>query len=116
MITEEMVEVSARHSPVADASSACKWKSYTEGPLYMFRALLCHKDETGTIIAYSSSLPGVVSQGKTENEALKNIAEAFAGVIESYLEASEEIPWAPEKVERSPEDKERWVVAEVGNG
>ncbi len=41
------------------------------------------RDETGMIIAECPAIPGCVSQGKTEAEALENIREA----IEDCLEA-----------------------------
>jgi predicted RNase H-like HicB family nuclease len=41
------------------------------------------KDEDGWIVATVPSLPGCVSQGKTEKEAIKNIKEA----IELHLNA-----------------------------
>ncbi len=43
---------------------------------------LC-RDETGMIVAECPAIPGCVSQGKTEAEALTNIREA----IEACLEA-----------------------------
>ena len=36
-------------------------------------------DETGVIVAECPSIPGCVSQGRTEAEALDNIREAIAG-------------------------------------
>ncbi len=41
------------------------------------------RDETGMIVAECPAIPGCVSQGKTETEALANIREA----IEACLEA-----------------------------
>ena len=41
------------------------------------------KDEDGWIVATVPSLPGCISQGKTEKEAIKNIKEA----IELHLNA-----------------------------
>jgi predicted RNase H-like HicB family nuclease len=38
--------------------------------------------EDGDIVAECPSLPGCVSQGKTPEEALKNIQEAIEGIIE----------------------------------
>ena len=40
-------------------------------------------DETGMIIAECPSIPGCVSQGRTETEALENIREAIAGCLEA---------------------------------
>ena len=41
------------------------------------------RDETGMIVAECPAIPGCISQGKTEAEALANIREA----IEACLEA-----------------------------
>ena len=41
------------------------------------------RDETGTFVVECPAIPGCVSQGKTETEALANIEEA----IEACLEA-----------------------------
>ena len=41
------------------------------------------RDETGTIVAECPSIPGCVSQGRTEEEALANIREAIAGCLEA---------------------------------
>ena len=40
-------------------------------------------DETGMIVAECPSIPGCVSQGHTESEALENIREAIAGCLEA---------------------------------
>ena len=39
--------------------------------------VVLEKDEDGWIVAECPSLPGCVSQGKTEQEALENIKEAM---------------------------------------
>jgi predicted RNase H-like HicB family nuclease len=41
------------------------------------------KDETGVIVAECPSIPGCVSQGRTETEAMDNIREAIAGCLEA---------------------------------
>jgi predicted RNase H-like HicB family nuclease len=40
-------------------------------------------DETGMLIAECPSIPGCISQGRTEAEALDNIREAIAGCLEA---------------------------------
>ena len=37
------------------------------------------KDETGMLVAECPSIPGCVSRGKTEEEAIANIREAIVG-------------------------------------
>jgi predicted RNase H-like HicB family nuclease len=41
--------------------------------------VVLRKDESGWIVAECPELPGCVSQGKNETEALANIREAMAG-------------------------------------
>jgi len=41
------------------------------------------RDETGMIVAECPAIPGCVSQGKTEAEALANIREAIALCLEA---------------------------------
>ena len=53
------------------------------------------RDETGMIVAECPAIPGCISQGKTEDEALANIKEA----IELYLEP-DVIPFSPSALVR----------------
>ena len=41
------------------------------------------RDETGVIVAECPAIPGCVSQGKTEDEAVENIREAIQACIEA---------------------------------
>jgi predicted RNase H-like HicB family nuclease len=41
------------------------------------------RDETGTIVVECPAIPGCVSQGKTEEEALENIREAIGACMEA---------------------------------
>jgi predicted RNase H-like HicB family nuclease len=41
------------------------------------------RDESGMIVAECPSIPGCVSQGKTEEEAIANVREAIAACLES---------------------------------
>jgi predicted RNase H-like HicB family nuclease len=43
------------------------------------------RDETGMIVAECPAIPGCISQGKTEDEAMSNIKEAIQGCIEARL-------------------------------
>lgn len=42
-----------------------------------------YRDETGMIVAECPAIPGCVSQGETEEEAMKNIEEAIIACLES---------------------------------
>jgi predicted RNase H-like HicB family nuclease len=41
------------------------------------------RDESGMLVAECPAIPGCVSQGKTEAEAVANIREAIQGCIEA---------------------------------
>jgi len=68
-------------------------------------------EENGLISVYAATLPGVASQGRTEKEALENIVEAFEGVIATYKESGQEIPWKEQDPRRKMEQgaQVRWV-------
>ncbi len=44
------------------------------------------RDESGTIVAECPAIPGCVSQGETEEEALRNIREAIVACLEVRAE------------------------------
>lgn len=44
------------------------------------------RDETGMIVAECPAIPGCVSQGETEDEALANIREAILACLEVRAE------------------------------
>ena len=44
------------------------------------------RDESGMIVAECPAIPGCVSQGRTEAEALANILEAILGCLEVRAE------------------------------
>lgn len=39
------------------------------------------RDETGMLVAECPAIPGCISQGQTEEEAIANIREAIAGCL-----------------------------------
>ncbi len=48
--------------------------------------IVLEKDEDGWIVATCPSLPGCISQGKTEKQALKNMKEAIELHLKSLAE------------------------------
>lgn len=66
-------------------------KQNYESDFMRYRAII-YKDEGGTFIAECPSLPGCVSQGKTRQEALKNIKDAIKGYVASLKKHHEPIP------------------------
>ena len=59
--------------------------------LMKYRVLI-EQDEDNMFIAECPSLPGCISQGKTREEALKNIEDAIRGYIESLKTHDEPVP------------------------
>ena len=56
-----------------------------------FRVLL-EKDEDGVFVAECPTLPGCISQGKTRDEAIKNIKDAIHGYLISLKKNNEPVP------------------------
>ncbi|MFQ5433072.1 MAG: type II toxin-antitoxin system HicB family antitoxin [Nitrospinota bacterium] len=56
------------------------------------RQVIIYEGEDGYWVAECPSLPGCVSQGKTESEATENIKEAIFTYIEALKEDSLPIP------------------------
>ncbi|MGI8785867.1 MAG: type II toxin-antitoxin system HicB family antitoxin [Acidobacteriota bacterium] len=54
--------------------------------------VLVEQDEDGMFVVECSSLPGCISQGKTREEAIKNIQDAIRGYLESLKRRNEPIP------------------------
>lgn len=71
------------------------------------------KEANGRYSIVAATLPGVASQGDTEEEALNNIVDAFKGVIAVYEESGEAVPWSSRAVELEPGAIERSVVVDV---
>jgi len=57
------------------------------------------RDEDGVYIAECPSIPGCVSQGKTEREAEKNVREAIRGCLKVRAEKGMPLTVTTRKVE-----------------
>jgi predicted RNase H-like HicB family nuclease len=69
------------------------------------------QEEDGGYSVIAANLPGAASQGDSEAEALANIEEAMHGLIESYRESSQPIPWTDSPKPRpAGVVKEQWVL------
>jgi len=66
------------------------------------------KDDQGVFSVIILNLPGAGSCGASEDEAIENAKEAALGVIESYVEDGEEIPWT-DSYEIPQGAKTRWI-------
>ncbi len=100
----------APQTPLDDTDTALRWPPIKN--TYECRALVCEEEEGG-YSAYALCLPGVVSQGETEEEAKRNIAEAFGAALSVYLEHGDPIPWAPVEIEWAKGGRQYWVLAHV---
>jgi predicted RNase H-like HicB family nuclease len=58
----------------------------------MMRQVIMYPGEDGYWVVECPSLPGCISQGKTEQEALANIKEAIEGYIELLEEDGLPVP------------------------
>lgn len=56
-----------------------------------FRVII-EQDEDGMYVVECPALPGCVSQGRTREEALRNIQDAIKGYLESLKKHNEPIP------------------------
>ena len=57
------------------------------------------RDETGMIVAECPAIPGCISQGKTEEEALTNIREAIKVCMEARAASGMPLTVATREVE-----------------
>ena len=57
------------------------------------------RDETGMIVAECPSIPGCVSQGRTEDEAVSNIREAIQACVEARAASGMPLTVATREVE-----------------
>ena len=87
------------------------WKFYENGHAHVLIARLTEEEEGG-YSSYAARLPGVVSQGETIAEALRNTEDAFRAAVACYRERGEAIPWQ-ELSPKSPDEIERRVVVDV---
>jgi predicted RNase H-like HicB family nuclease len=46
------------------------------------------RDESGMVVVECSAIPGCISQGRTEAEALENIREAIEGCLAARAESA----------------------------
>ena len=54
--------------------------------------LIIERDEDGMFIVECPTLPGCISQGRTREEAIKNIKDAIKGYLKSLKKHNEPIP------------------------
>jgi len=64
--------------------------------------LVSKEDDEDQYSIVALNLPGCASCGETVDEAIRNIKEAASGLIESYKEAGQDVPWKDTFAENIP--------------
>jgi predicted RNase H-like HicB family nuclease len=86
---------------------------YQQHRVFECRIWLCPEADGGFSVV-APFLPGVVSQGETESEAIENFREAFQGAAAEYLETEGSIPWSDSAIIEKPQDAiEKWILVHV---
>jgi predicted RNase H-like HicB family nuclease len=80
-----------------------------QGNVYEVEIRVCPEDDGGFSV-HVPTLPGVVSEGETEEDAEKNVREALLALIESYRKDQEAIPWERTSAPPEPGEIVRWIV------
>jgi predicted RNase H-like HicB family nuclease len=95
---------------LCNTSTLGEGAGWGEAKSYRCHVCLVHEDD-GAFSAIVLNLPGAGSCGDTAEEALRNVREAVLGVIESYTEDGERIPWQ-DSDEREIPDGARliWII------
>ena len=88
--------------------SSAKLESWQEPPETYAVHLLIVPEEDGRFSAVAINLPGAGSCGDTKEEAIENAKEAVKGVLESYKESGESIPWKDSRKDKTPGEK-KWI-------
>ena len=90
-------------------NSECQWTLFTEGRT--FECEVCVIKEDIGFSAHCATLPGVVGEGETVDEAVIDIAAALQEVLSEYRTAGS-IPWSENKIEGEIECK-KWILINV---
>jgi predicted RNase H-like HicB family nuclease len=69
--------------------------------------------EDGGFYGIIADLPGCSSDGRTVDECIYNLVEAFTGAVETYFAYYEEIPWTKNEEEAPKNAIIRHITVEV---
>ena len=75
-----------------------------------FRAIVVFDTEDGGYVATTPSLAGVVGQGETEREAVRDLEEALEFTVEDMLSSGEPLPEGDRFAEPPAEDEDEWTI------
>lgn len=79
----------------------------------VFRCDVLLSQEEDGFSAQCTNLPGVISQGDDEADAMRNICDAFRETILYYRENNLAIPFGKVDVERTPNCREKFVDVRI---
>ena len=110
----QLLSVGALSNRSEEAVLSCMAvEMFDDKTVYECQAVLC-PEEDGGFSAHVANLPGVVSQGETQDDALTNLREAFVGAIETYREMGMEIPWSDKDLSFCGENcQRRWILVDA---
>jgi predicted RNase H-like HicB family nuclease len=76
-----------------------------------FRAIVEFDTEDGGYVATTPTLAGVVGQGESRQEAVKDLEEALEFTLEDMLRHGEPLPPEEDRFARPPvEDEDEWTI------
>ena len=98
------------HQSLQARKTTVGWMVY--GPdQYIYRLkVILHPEEEGGYSVWAESLPGAISQGETEAEALDMIKDAILETIRAHRDLDEPIPWKEPEANPGESELVRWVV------
>jgi len=79
---------------------------------YRCEIRLCSEPEGGYSV-YAPELPGVVTEGDTTEESLRNIAEALHGALCTYRDDNQPIPWKKDTEPLQQNETRYWIIVNV---
>lgn len=110
-LLEQPHEVLSGETVPSDNVKVVAWRN-GDGRTFV-RDVRLRAEGTEGFSAYVPGLPGVVSEGDTEDATLANIKEALAAALEGYLEGGKDIPWEPSYAPLTPGEIQHRVVVHV---
>lgn len=89
----------AGHGAAADprhANRTVRWTILDGARVFQCQGALLRQEGDHPFLAVATQLPGVVSEGMTEEAAILGLSEALGLAISSYLDECGQVPWSHE--------------------
>lgn len=83
----------ATSEPGSPSNTETEWLGIAIPPTYQRRCEVRLIREEGQVSVYVPALPGVVSFGQTDEEAITAIKEALIAAVETYQDRGQQVPW-----------------------